>query len=149
MSLPAPSTAVCSLMDGQTLNPPSPGIPLSLGVNLFRGYVRAPVSASIGEVPAIAVFVLCLGGTKPVHYMSSPSQRTDRLYASVRVFVRMEPNRFGDGEDMARSVWRLLQRNIPNGYLECKCEMSEPEFLGPDDTEHPVWTINLRLEREE
>lgn len=143
MSLDAPSVAACKLLDGQTLN----GQLVQWGQNLFRGYVRAPSPDGV-TVPNTALFVLARGGGRPVHYKNADGTK-DRLFASVTLFVRADPNHFEDGEDLARAAWKLLQRNIPTGYVECHCLTSEPEYVGLDDTEHPIWTINLELVRTE
>lgn len=144
----APAMAVVGLLNGITVNPPA--VTLTAGVNVFRSYIRAAVADGSDIVPQIAVFVLCTGGSAPVFYKAgTPTERSDWLTSFVSVVVRMEPNRFGDGEDLARGVWRQLHRNVPPDYSECVCTDSEPAFAGLDDTEHPTWEIKLKLQREE
>lgn len=147
MTIASPSASVCGLLDAQTINPPAPGILLSYGRNVFRGYSRAPTNDGF-TVPHTAIFVLTTGGVRPIHYKSVDVTK-DRLFADVSVLIRYDVNNFEDGEDFARSVWKLLQRDVPINYLECHCLNSEPIYGGLDDTEHPRWTINLELVRAE
>lgn len=138
-ALAAPSLAVCTLLDGQLIDPPY--VQLVLGRNLYRSFPRVVE----GGIPAQAVFVHTSGGQSPRQYHEDGSVLT----ANVMVHVRGNVNEFADGEDLARGVLAALHRNIPAGYIDCLSNVSEPEYGGPDNTENPVWIIPLSLTRTE
>lgn len=138
-----PSVVVVGSLNQQRFDPP--GVLLELGSNLFRGYAR-PVDKA---VPSVAVFC-CLRGGDPPTYVHRDCMR---LSSTVSVYVRGAAQRHADGEDFARAVWFYLhtrwEGQAPEGYTDVRIGESEPEFAGFDDFAHSLWTINLRLLREE
>jgi hypothetical protein len=140
----APSRVVVDRLDGYHFEPP--GLTLSYGENLFRGFPRTADDTS--GVPEAAVFVLTRSGG-PLR-RSSPKSMLPSL---VSVFLRGLPREFEQFEDFARVLWAHLNatdlRALPAGWHKLDCQESEPEWNGLDGVGHPLWTINLTLEREE
>jgi hypothetical protein len=140
----APAQVVLERIDGLHYEPP--GETLRYGENLFRGFPRV----ADAEMPRLAVFVLMRAGGPP-RRMLAPSAAL--LPVTVGVFIRGLPREFETYEDFARVLWFHLngtdQRNLPRGYHKFECQESEPEWAGLDGAGHPVWTINVILEREE
>jgi hypothetical protein len=135
-----PSLAVVEALDGELFFPP--GVRLEHGRNLYRAYPRE----ADGTMPHVAAFVLLRGGEPIKFRLESPSERV----SLVTVFLRGEPQRFSDGEDLARHVWLFLHNmDPPQGYQDCRVTDSEPEFSGIDAVGHPRWFINLRLIHED
>jgi hypothetical protein len=145
MSLPtlivAPSKRLVQAIDGKFL---SEDIKMRYGENLYRGYPRIVDDVS---VPHMATFVLTRAGEAPDR-MRSPQKA--RLASLMGVYFRGEPNRFEESEDAVRVLWwHLHTMSIPAPFTECVCQDSEPEWNGADITGHPLWTINVRMIREE
>lgn len=137
----APSAAIVHALDGVMFEPAR--VRLQYGENLYRSYPRI----ADDNVPHIAVFVLTRTGEPPAP-MRSP--QLSFLSSLVSVYLRGEPGRFEESEDLARLVWWYLHTmEMPPQYVDCRCQEAEPEWNGTDAAGHPQWTINLRMKREE
>lgn len=139
-----PARVVVDRLDGYNFDPP--GLTLSYGENLFRSFPRTADETS--GIPHAAVFVLLRSGG-PLR-RSSPKSMLPSL---VSVFLRGLPREFEVFEDFARVLWAHLNAtdlaSLPTGYHKLNCQDSEPEWNGLDGVGHPLWTINITLEREE
>lgn len=120
-------------------------IGLVLGTNLFRGEVRAPVT---GQIPGRAVFALTTGGPVPTMFVQG-NTGPDVRDVSVQVRVRGDVGAFEDGQALAESVWKALQRVEVADYMSVAMRESAPASLGQDDTEHPEWSMNVDTRRED
>jgi hypothetical protein len=116
------------------------GLLLVVGTNLFRGPVR-PVSTG---VPAKAAFVLATGGPGPVPFIDA-AVNGDTYYFDVQVRIRGEREAFATTRTLARGVRNALHRASISGYLSALVTESEPAYLGPDDSERPEFSVNVRL----
>jgi hypothetical protein len=112
----------------------------TLGANLFTGPLRTPNSDPTAGggviIPAVAVFVLIVGGDPPVVLHDS-----DEMIAYLHIYIRGEANAFAVGQALARATWRAIQRQPPAGYHETQCLTSEPRFTGEDDQNHYNWVL--------
>jgi len=130
-----PDLAVAQTIDAVTTSPLSA---YTIGTNLFAGPVR-PVSAVI---PHRAIFVLAYGGPSPLDKFSGVSIQRH----SVQVMVRGNPDAFSVAQADAKACRDALHLATIAGYL--RCAAIQPVYLGLDDTEHPLFSLNLELWRE-
>jgi hypothetical protein len=112
---------------------------LTKGTNLFIG--RLPAKSAI--IPSKCASVLPTGGTMPMGFADGSD--TAETYSSLQVRVRGEPRDYQDARDLAKSVWDTLNYATVSGYIECRCEQSEPLYLGEDSAGHHEWTVNVEL----
>lgn len=135
-----PDQAVAEYLDAVVTSPLSF---YTLGTNLFRGPIRAPSTTTFALIPNRAIFVLAYGGPSPLDkFNGEPIQRH-----GVQVMIRGEINTFATTQADARACYDALHlANLNNGYL--RCAAIQPAYLGFDDTEHPLFSLNLDLWRE-
>lgn len=117
------------------------GLGLTVGTNLFIGELR-PVETG---VPAKAAFVLGHGGPRPTPYLGIGKS----YYRShVQVLVRGNPGEFQVTDALARDVLRALHTKTITGYIQVLAEESEAGYLGADEAERPLFTVNAELHSE-
>lgn len=118
---------------------------LDLAVNIFDGPMRAVSDA----VPAKAVFCLAGGGPPPEPYMDGTA--IEERFLRCQIMVRGLPGEgdVGATQTLAREVLALAHRAPLSGYIDVYVEESQPNYLGPDDDEHPLWSINVAAWRDE
>ena len=110
----------------------------TLGTNLFAGPTRAPSTF----IPHRAIFVLTYGGPAPLDkFNGTPIQRH-----SVQVMIRGNVDSFSVAQADAKACRDALHLATVSGYL--RCAALQPAYLGLDDTEHPLFSLNLELWRE-
>ena len=134
MGFPAtdPEAVIVARIDAQTS--------LTTGTDLFSGPERPPDPAS--GMPHAAVFVRRVGDE------SSPDMgvSSDDRYYRLQVLVRGDPDGRAAAMTTGNDVASALNRWLPGsgGYVECRV-VNGPIDLGVDDTEHPRFSLNLRL----
>ena len=110
----------------------------TVGTNIFVGG-KLPPSAL---VPNACIFCLAIGGPQPMKYMGS----SDSFYEKdVQIIIRGDRNAINAARTKARAVMTEMQESGIGGYTGNFCLESEPNYLGLDDQEMPVFTINVRL----
>lgn len=127
-----PDLAVAQTIDAVTSSPLSA---YTLATNLFAGPVR-PISA---VVPHRAIFVLTYGGPSPLDKFSGVSIQRH----SVQVMLRGNPDAFSVAQADAKACRDALHLATIAGYM--RCAAIQPVYLGLDDTEHPLFSLNLEL----
>ena len=130
-----PDIAVAQTLDAVATSPLSA---YTLGTNLFAGPVR-PVSTVI---PHRAIFVLTYGGPAPLDKFSGVSIQRH----SVQVMLRGNADAFSVAQADAKACRDALHLATIAGYM--RCAAIQPSYLGLDDTEHPLFSLNLELWRE-
>lgn len=131
----SPDLAIAQAIDAVSTSPLSAYV---LAANLFAGPVR-PVS---GVIPHRSIFVLEYGGLAPLDkFNGTPIQRH-----SVQVMVRGNVDAFSVAQADAKACRDALHLATLSGYL--RCAALQPAYLGLDDTEHPLFSLNLELWRE-
>ena len=130
-----PDIAVAQTLDAVATSPLSA---YTLGTNLFAGPVR-PVSTVI---PHRAIFVLTYGGPAPLDKFSGVSIQRH----SVQVMLRGNADAFSVAQADAKACRDALHLATIAGYM--RCAAIQPAYLGLDDTEHPLFSLNLELWRE-
>jgi hypothetical protein len=131
----APDLAVAQTIDAVSSSPLSA---YTLGTNLFAGPMRAVSS----KIPHRAIFVLTYGGPSPLDKFSGTSIQRH----AVQVMVRGAPDAFSVAQADAAACREALHLATISGYL--RCAAIQPAYLGLDDTEHPLFSLNLELWRE-
>ena len=130
-----PDIAVAQTLDAVATSPLSA---YTLGTNLFAGPVR-PVSTVI---PHRAIFVLTYGGPAPLDKFSGVSIQRH----SVQVMIRGNADAFSVAQADAKACRDALHLGTVTGYM--RCAALQPVYLGLDDNEHPLFSLNLELWRE-
>lgn len=133
----APDKAVVDVIDAAALG-------YTLGTDLFRGEVRAPVP---GQIPHKAVFALVTGGPAPQMQIAA-NEGPDIRTQNVQVRVRGNVGDFEATQDDAEAIYKALHRAEVAGYMSIEA-IGEPQSLGQDDTEHPEWVLNFATIRED
>jgi len=130
-----PDAAVAATIDAVSTSPLSA---YTLGTNLFQGPMRAVSSV----IPHRAIFVLTVGGPSPFDKFSgTPIQRHN-----VQVMLRGNVDAFSVAQADAKACRDALHLATIAGYL--RCAAIQPAYLGLDDNEHPLFSLNLTLWRE-
>jgi hypothetical protein len=117
---------------------------LTEGLDAFVGEVRPPASGSAG-VRQKAVFCRSVGNPPPSLVMG---RNNDILVANVQVFIRGNRGQYADTETFARSVWQACHDVDVSGYFKVLVVESEPDDLGRDENDHPMWSLNARMWRQ-
>jgi hypothetical protein len=93
-------------------------------------------------IPHRAIFVLTVGGPSPFDKFSgTPIQRHN-----VQVMLRGNVDAFSVAQADAKACRDALHLATIAGYL--RCATIQPAYLGLDDNEHPLFSLNLTLWRE-
>jgi hypothetical protein len=115
--------------------------------NCFVG----PVRKAGGYVPGKSVFVKEYGGMEPSPYMDA-TRKTYRSF-DVQVMVRGDVNQYVGTRALADSVWHKMDRasaatvsTASTTYVRIVCAQSAPIYVGQDDQERDLFSVNVRLE---
>lgn len=133
MSQPSdpPELIVCNRIDSQITS-------LTAGTNLFQGPSRPPSSV----IPHLCVNVQAYGGRSSAD-MGRPED--DRFY-KLQVRVRGNVDGYAEARTLAREIITAIDRYAPgSGWVEIRVTDAGPIDLGVDETEHPIFVINLRI----
>ena len=114
----------------------------ALGTNIFAGPER-PKSASI---PSRALFVVPIGGAAKQRTFRGGGVRSP----SMQIRVRGEAGDFDGAETDARTVWTAVDDMVTDSgelveYISALASNSEPIFVGKDDQERFVFTVNVEM----
>jgi len=112
----------------------------TLGRDIFAGPMKPP-SVQINKA---SIFVIASGGAPPVPYLDG--SQSDFSAASVQVLVRGDAGAYGLAQIRARAALTAIQRASLAGYVATYVRNSDPIFIGLDDTEHPLFSINCELQ---
>jgi len=130
----SPEVSVISLLDALWT--------LARGTNLFSG----PVRQQSTSVPHQAVFVLPSGGPAPDAY--SDGTVIEMRYSAIQVIVRSNPKDYAGGQVLARQVRDALHHVAVTGYVDIRAMQSEPIYIGPDEADRHLFSVNLEMWRE-
>jgi len=109
---------------------------LTQNTNLFFGEVKDIK----GIIPDFSIFCRGLSGTN--------ADRVFQLAYEIRkpqvaIYVRSNVNDYLTAWEKMRCIYTYLVRNIPSGYLDCRCLQSEPQNLGQDDKGRYLFTMTF------
>jgi hypothetical protein len=111
----------------------------TVGTNIFRGGLRVP-SATI---PHACVFVLPQGGIGPEPLVDGGAR--DYTRPNVQVLIRGNVGAYITTQTTAESVITALHKSTISGYFQVLARTPQPLYLGLDDTEHPMFSVNVQL----
>jgi hypothetical protein len=112
---------------------------LASGTDLFTGPARSHGQGiPIGPV----VFALSTGGPPPQPYLGVGK---DFRVETVQVTVRAKPEKFADGQTLARAVFDAVHKTLPTDFVDCRVRESQPTYLGADGNGCHLWTLNCEL----
>jgi hypothetical protein len=111
----------------------------TVGTNIFRGGLRVPSSL----IPHAALFVLPQGGGGPEPLVDGGAR--DYTRPTVQVLIRGNVGTFLTTQTTAESVLNALHKSTISGYFQVLARTPQPLYLGLDDTEHPMFSVNVEL----
>lgn len=111
----------------------------TVGTNIFRGGTRVPSAL----IPEACIFVVPRGGIGPTPMVDGGSQDYSR--PNVQVIIRGNVGTYVTTQTTATSVLTALHKSTISGYFQVLARTPEPLYVGLDDTEHPVFSVNVEL----
>ena len=114
----------------------------TVGTNIFTGGLRAPSSV----IPAAALFVLPTGGTGPSPLLEGSTGR-DYSIPSIQILVRGNVGTYITTRTTAQSALDEVHKSTVSGYFQVLARTPQPLYLGQDETEHPMFSVNVQLFR--
>lgn len=109
----------------------------SVGTNIFYGEVRAALPD--GTVPVTCLFVGYPENGEKDHYLGAGSDNV----VDVDVMVRGAPEDEEASRAIAKACMAALDRAVLPDFYSCITQDSEPEFMGRDDADCPVWAFTV------
>ena len=111
----------------------------TVGTNIFRGGMR-PVS---NLIPHAAIFVLPTGGGGPTPFLDAGA--TDFSRPTVQILIRGNVGAYIATLNTAKSCITAVHKSTISGYFQVLARNPDPLYLGLDDTEHPMFSVNVEL----
>lgn len=115
----------------------------TVGTNIFTGGMRAPSSV----IPAASIFVLPTGGTGPSPLLTGGASGVDYSIPSVQILVRGNVGTYITTRTTAQAALDGVHKSTVSGYFQVLARTPQPLYLGQDDTEHPMFSVNVQLYR--
>jgi len=109
----------------------------TVGTDVFRGGMRPPSTV----IPHAAIFVRPTGGIGPQPFLDAGS--SDFLRSVVQIMVRGDVGSYVTTYNKAQSCLDAVQKCTISGYFQILARNPQPLYLGLDDTEHPLFSINV------
>lgn len=120
------------------------------GVNTTNCFV-GPIRKPSGLVPGKAVFVKEYSSNGPSPYMDA-SRKTYRTF-DLQIMVRGDVNQYSSTRQIADDIWHKMDRasaaslsTASTSYVRVTCAQSAPIYVGQDDQERDMFSVNVRLE---
>ena len=114
----------------------------TVGTNIFRGGMRPPS----GAIPHACIFVLPSGGSGPFPFLEGPTGN-DYFRPRVQVLIRGNVGAYIATQTTAQSVFDAIHKSSITGFFQCLASNPEPLYLGLDDSEHPMFSVNFELHK--
>ena len=111
----------------------------TVGTTIFRGGLRT-ASASI---PHAAIFVLPTGGGGPIPLVDAGA--TDYTTPTVQIMIRGNVGSYITTQTTAQAALDAVHKSTISGYFQVLARTPQPLYLGLDDTEHPMFSVNVEL----
>jgi hypothetical protein len=114
----------------------------TVGTNIFTGGLRPKSSV----VPAASIFVLPTGGTGPSPLLDG-SGGQNYSEPTVQILVRGDVGTYITTRTKAQTALDGVHTSTVSGYFQVLARTPQPLYLGQDDTEHPLFSVNVQLYR--
>lgn len=111
----------------------------TVGTDIFEGAIRAPSTV----IPHAALFVTPTGGVAPLPFLDNGT--TSYYRPSVQIIIRGNVGAYRTTRATAASALAAVHLSTVSGYFQVLARNSEPLYLGLDDTEHPIFSVNVEL----
>lgn len=121
-------------------------------VTVLEGPLRktrtaAEAAAGLTNAPrARCVFVLETEGRTSIPYIDGGA-RTKEERPGLVIFVRSNPRDYDSGKLIADAVARFLDLNPPTGFFEAQLINARPAYLGENEQNEHLWSINVATKR--
>ena len=112
----------------------------TVATDIFAGPMKPPSS----QIAKASIFCISTGGLPPVPYLDAST--SDFNVATVQVLVRGDVGAYSTAQTKAMNARDAIQRAVIAGYVAVYVRESNPNFIGLDDTEHPMFTLNAELQ---
>jgi hypothetical protein len=113
---------------------------LVVGENVFAGPPREPGPG----IPSAAVFC-SPSGTGTIGAVLGRGN-VDVRRPAVQVFVRGDVGEMSEAEDLAREIRDAIHKQTEvEGYLAFAVREPDPVFVESDDSEHPLFVMNVEV----
>jgi hypothetical protein len=104
------------------------------GANLFVGTMKPPST----HIPVKSAWILPSGGPAPEHVFG---HAYNIRQPTVQILVR--GGAYKESRDFAQSIYNALNGASPTGLWPILPMQSEPVWVGPDENNNFIWSINL------
>lgn len=124
--------------------------PLTVGGGIYRNSVRKV--ADDGTLPDAttdkAVFITATVGPQRTRFRVGGSKTSGSFeeHPNFQLWVRSDPFKYDDGQDLLDTVKDEVDMTPPAGYFESRV-LAEPAFVEQDDEGRYNWTIDVQLDR--
>lgn len=112
----------------------------TVGTDIFRGGQRPPSNV----IPHAAIFVIPTGGTGPLPFLDNAS--TNYYIPTVQLIVRGNVGTYITTLGTATSCITNLHQSTISGYFSILVRNPEPLYLGLDENDHPLFSVNVELQ---
>lgn len=114
----------------------------TVGTDIFRGGLRAPKPPTI---PHAAIFVIPTGGSGPQTLVDAGAENYS--IPTVQILIRGDVGTYITTNTTAASCITAVHQSTVSGYFQVLARTPQPLYLGLDDTEHPMFSVNVELFR--
>jgi len=111
----------------------------TVGTDIFRGGLRKPSAL----IPQASIFVLPTGGGGPSPLLNAGA--TDFTRPTVQMLVRGNVGTYITTQTKAQAALDAVHKSTIAGYFQVLARTPQPLYLGLDDTEHPMFSVNVEL----
>ena len=113
----------------------------TVGTNIFRGGIRA---AKPSTIPHAAIFVRPTGGS--IQTLIDDGARNYET-PTVQILIRGDVGTYVTTYNKAQSALTAVHQSTVSGFFQVLARTPQPLYLGLDDTEHPMFSVNVELFR--
>ena len=111
----------------------------TVGTNIFRGALRIPSTS----IPHAAIFVKPTGGTGPTPLIDAGA--SDFTRPTIQLLIRGNVGSYITTQTTAQAALDAVHKSTISGYFQVLARTPQPLYLGLDDTEHPMFSVNVEL----
>lgn len=113
----------------------------TVGTDIFTSGMRPPSD----QIPHAALFVIPTGGTGPEPLLDAGAK--DYFRPTVQIMIRGDVGAYITTRTKAKSALDAVHKATVSDYFQVLARTPQPLYLGLDDTEHPLFSVNVELFR--